>query len=201
MKFTVTKKKTKQGSSAPSDSANPPSSRSSDGFLVDIPDTVVARPPTHGELFDVTIERQGHKKTVKAAFLGDGDSLLIGTRVVRIPANFHAGKKGSYRFQLGEVSTPQTLILKPVRPVEPKKSAGSLGGGPLKSPMTGKVLAVNVSDGASVKEGDVLLTIEAMKMENRIVAECDGTVKALHAKPGMAVTTGEILLTVEPTPT
>lgn len=195
MKFTVKMALSKAGNDASKETQpTPPQGE----YVVEIPDAVVAHPPARGEPFDVKVDDNGTKSTLKASFLGDGESLLIGTRVVRLPSNFHTGKRGLYRFRLGEVASPRSLSVLAVRPVEPKKTAASLGGGPLKSPMTGKVLAVNVAEGAAVKEGDVLLTIEAMKMENRIVAECDGTVKTLQAKAGSAVTTGEILLTVEP---
>jgi biotin carboxyl carrier protein len=168
-------------------------------FVIDIPDSVVARPPAPGERFVVLVTPEGAPaEALEAAFIGDGESLLLGTRVVRLPTRFVTGKRGIHRFRLGEVATARSLLVTPVRPVEPKKSAASLGGGPLKSPMTGKVLAVNVADGALVKEGEVLVVIEAMKMENRIIAECDGKVKGVLAKPGTAVTTGEVLLTVEP---
>ena len=80
--------------------------------------------------------------------------------------------------------------------VEPKKIASSQGGGDLKSPMTGKILAVNIQNGSKVLEGEVLLTIEAMKMENRIVAECTGTIQNIKIAPGKAVTSGDVLLTL-----
>jgi biotin carboxyl carrier protein len=198
MKFTV---KIALPNTANDVSKNPdPQSPLSDSgeFVVELPEAVVAHPPARGESFDVKVSEKGKTTSLKAMFLGDGESVLVGTRIVRLPTNFHAGKRGLYRFRLGEVASPRSLLVRAVRPVEPKKTAASLGGGPLKSPMTGKVLMVNVSEGSAVKEGDVLLTIEAMKMENRIVAECDGMVKALQAKAGSAVTTGEVLLTVEP---
>ena len=63
------------------------------------------------------------------------------------------------------------------------------------SPMPGTVLSVNVSVGASVKAGDILLILEAMKMENEIVAPCDGTVRQIAAK-GSSVATDELLAVV-----
>lgn len=61
--------------------------------------------------------------------------------------------------------------------------------------MPGTVLSVNVSVGASVKAGDILLILEAMKMENEIVAPCDGTVRQIAAK-GSSVATDELLAVV-----
>ena len=165
-------------------------------FEIEIPESVLTRPPAPGEFFEVRLA--GAKAPLRAAFLGDGESILVGTQVVRLPRSFQAGKRGAFRFRFGAAGAPRTLNVTPVRPVEPKRTAASLGGGPLKSPMTGKVLAVNAAEGGTVKEGDVLVVIEAMKMENRILCECDGTVRSVSAKPGQAVATGDVLLVVEP---
>ena len=175
-------------------------------YTVEIPDSVLTRPPARGEPFEVRLhpasggdaDKAQAPLALPATFLGDGESLLIGTDVVRIPMRFHEGKRDTFRFRLGGSLSPRGLQVSIVRPVEPKKSVAALGGGPLKSPMTGKVLSVNAVEGATVKEGDVLLIIEAMKMENRVVAECDGTVRSVRAKAGTAVTSGEILLSIEP---
>jgi pyruvate carboxylase subunit B len=66
------------------------------------------------------------------------------------------------------------------------------------SRMQGMVLAVKVKVGDKVKEGDVLLTIEAMKMQNNIVAEYNGTVKEVLTYQGEVVNAGNLLMVVEP---
>ncbi len=63
------------------------------------------------------------------------------------------------------------------------------------APMPGNILDVKVRDGASVKEGDILCVLEAMKMENDILAPHDGRVTVLASK-GMVVDTGDPLFTV-----
>ena len=62
--------------------------------------------------------------------------------------------------------------------------------------MPGTILKVNVEKGASVKKGDVLLVLEAMKMENDIQAPADGTVIAVQATKGASVETGAPLVTI-----
>ena len=60
--------------------------------------------------------------------------------------------------------------------------------------MPGTVLAFKVTQGQSVRQGDVLLILEAMKMENEIVAPANGTVAALRVAQGAAVNTGDALV-------
>ena len=62
--------------------------------------------------------------------------------------------------------------------------------------MPGNILKVNVSVGQSVGQGDVLVVLEAMKMENEIMAPCDGTVTSVAAAKGAAVESGALLCTI-----
>ena len=64
------------------------------------------------------------------------------------------------------------------------------------SPLPGNVLQVKVSVGQTVKAGDVLVIIEAMKMENEVAAPCDGVVKQIVAEKGAVVATGDTLLVI-----
>ena len=64
------------------------------------------------------------------------------------------------------------------------------------SPMPGTILSVNVSAGQAVKAGDVLMVLEAMKMENDITAPCDGTVKQLLVSKGSTVNTDDVLVVI-----
>lgn len=71
-----------------------------------------------------------------------------------------------------------------------------LAGG-LEAPMPGKVIAVNVAPGKTVKKGDELLVVEAMKMENAIRAPRDGTIKSVAARVGDMVGPGMVLVELE----
>ena len=62
--------------------------------------------------------------------------------------------------------------------------------------MPGNILDVKVAAGASVKAGDVLVILEAMKMENEIVANVGGTVKEIRTKEGDSVNTGDVLVVI-----
>lgn len=66
----------------------------------------------------------------------------------------------------------------------------------IEAPMQGKVLDVVVSVGTKVKAGETLIMIEAMKMENPIVAPCDGTVTSISINKGDMVDGGDLLATI-----
>lgn len=70
------------------------------------------------------------------------------------------------------------------------------GGETVSSPMPGTILSVNVTNGATVKKGDVLMVLEAMKMENEIMSPCDGTVTSVNVTKGAAVETGAVLCVI-----
>lgn len=80
----------------------------------------------------------------------------------------------------------------------PKKAApaGKQGAVKINAPMPGKILAVKLQAGASVKKGDVILILEAMKMENEIVASEDGNVASINVAVGQTVEAGDVLATL-----
>ena len=69
-------------------------------------------------------------------------------------------------------------------------------GEPVNAPMPGTILKVNVTQGQAVKSGDVLCILEAMKMENEIMAPKDGTVTQVVVSKGATVDTGAPLLVI-----
>ncbi len=75
-------------------------------------------------------------------------------------------------------------------------AAFSVSGMPVTAPLPGNILAINVQKGDKVKAGDVLVIIEAMKMENEVLAPCDGLVKEILTSKGAVVATGNILLVI-----
>ncbi|MFZ2512121.1 MAG: biotin/lipoyl-containing protein, partial [Gordonia sp. (in: high G+C Gram-positive bacteria)] len=64
-------------------------------------------------------------------------------------------------------------------------------------PMQGTVVKVAVAEGDTVAAGDLVLVLEAMKMENPVTAHKDGTVTGLSVEPGAAVTQGTVLLEIK----
>lgn len=69
-------------------------------------------------------------------------------------------------------------------------------GEPVKSPMPGNILKINVTQGQQVSEGDVIMILEAMKMENEIVATRGGTIAQIAVSKGAVVETGAVLAVI-----
>ena len=76
------------------------------------------------------------------------------------------------------------------------KAAPAPAAAPAAAPMPGTILAVNVQNGAAVKKGDVLMVLEAMKMENEIICPCDGTIASVNTAKGSSVETGAVLCVI-----
>ena len=74
--------------------------------------------------------------------------------------------------------------------------AATGAGKTIKSPLPGIIISVDVKEGQAVKRGQKVAVIEAMKMENDILAECDGTVTAVHARKGDSVLEGADIVTI-----
>ena len=74
------------------------------------------------------------------------------------------------------------------------KAAGA--GATIKSPLPGIIISVDVKEGQAVKRGQKVAVIEAMKMENDILAEADGTVTAIHVNKGDSVLEGADIVTI-----
>ena len=91
---------------------------------------------------------------------------------------------------------PQQAAPAPAAPAPAPAPAASGGAGDVISPMPGTVLRLNVNNGDTVASGDVILILEAMKMENEIVAPCAGKV-TLKVTAGETVDTDALLAVVE----
>jgi biotin carboxyl carrier protein len=92
-------------------------------------------------------------------------------------------------------AAPKAAPAPAAAPAAPK-AAGKAGAVAVKAPMPGNVIKVNVKPGDAVKKGDVLVVLEAMKMENDICAPADGTVASVEAAKGSTVETDAVLVTL-----
>lgn len=111
---------------------------------------------------------------------------------------FHVNVNGtSYEVQIEEIQ-PGAAKAAPAVPLAPPAPPAPISAGreALHAPMPGTILSVAVKAGDAVKKGQLLLVLEAMKMENEIVAPQDGTVTNVAVAQGNTVSAGDLLLTI-----
>ena len=91
-----------------------------------------------------------------------------------------------------KAETPKAAPAAPAAaPKAAAPKAASAGATAVNAPLPGNILKVKATQGSAVKKGDLLCVLEAMKMENEILAPADGTVTAVYAKEGTSVNTGD----------
>jgi len=112
------------------------------------------------------------------------------------------GKTYEFTVRNGQVLEgrhPLDLEVRRARPVLERSAAhGRKKDGKVKPPMPGKVVEVKVKEGQAVAEGDVLLVLEAMKMQNDLKSPLAGTVKRVHVQDGTNVEASTVLVEIEP---
>ncbi len=106
------------------------------------------------------------------------------------------GTKYEVTVELKEEAPAAPAPVKEEKAEEEAAAPAAGNGAAVNSPMPGTILDVRVTQGQSVKKGDVLFILEAMKMENEIMAPADGTVSAVSVKKGDAVASGAALCSI-----
>ncbi len=104
----------------------------------------------------------------------------------------------AYEVEIEDITgaAPVAPVAAPAPAATPAPAAPA-GGEPITSPMPGNILAVNVSAGDAVKKGQVLMILEAMKMENEIMCPRDGKVVSVAVNKGASVESGTLLCTIQ----
>ncbi len=112
-----------------------------------------------------------------------------------------------YKVELEQKAAPTIKVATPKPAAAPSTASGekviakpaakaAAGGTPVKAPLPGVVLDINVTVGQEVKAADTVITLEAMKMENAIKAGVDGKVAAVNVAKGDSVLEGAVLVTI-----
>ena len=102
-------------------------------------------------------------------------------------------------YELAAPAAPAPVAAAPVAAAAPAAAAAPVAvaaGEPVKSPMPGNILKINVTQGQQVNEGDVIMVLEAMKMGNEIVATRSGTIAQIAVSKGAVVETGAVLAVI-----
>ena len=130
--------------------------------------------------YKVTLNKRTYEVEVEA-----GKAMLIDEYEAYAPAPAAA-----------PVAAAPVAAAAPAAPAPAPAAAALAAGEVVKSPMPGNILKINVSQGQAVKEGDVLIVLEAMKMENEIVAPKAGSVAQIAVSKGQVVETGTPLVVI-----
>ena len=105
------------------------------------------------------------------------------------------------QYKVEMADAPAAPVQQPVAPVQAAQAqtlaaVASAAGKPVVSPLPGVIIAVKVNVGDVVKAGQTVAVLEAMKMENDIQAECDGTVTAVKVVKGDSVLEGAVIVII-----
>ena len=102
-----------------------------------------------------------------------------------------------YEIELEELigTAPAPAAAAPAAPAP--AAAAPEGGEQVTAPMPGTILSINVAAGDTVKRGQVLMILEAMKMENEIMCPCDGKIASVNTSKGAAVESGTLLCVIQ----
>lgn len=102
------------------------------------------------------------------------------------------GKKAAPVLKPQSISVPAA----PVQKQKPKPES-NISDNNVIAPMPGTILAINAKEGDQVNAGDVIVVLEAMKLENNLNTQISGTVKAIHTNVGASVNPGDVLVEIE----
>lgn len=130
---------------------------------------------------------------VKAIYVESGKNVMQDDKLVDLETVATAAPVAAPAPKPAAAPAPAPKAEAPKAAPAPKADVPA-GGKKVTSPLPGSVIKVLVSEGQAVRKGDTLLTLESMKMENAIMAECDGTVSKIVVSAGQTVMQEDLLL-------
>ena len=111
--------------------------------------------------------------------------------------DFHEVKAAAPAVKAAPAPVAAPKAAAPAAAAAPAPAEVSAGDTAVNSPMPGKIVKIVAADGQTVKKGDVLMILEAMKMQNEIIAPVDGIVKSVNVAANQSVKTNEILAVIK----
>ena len=159
----------------------------------------------NGELREVSLGSDGvrYEGQLLPVELGDPEGtpirvVTIGNEIYRVVVQKREGR-GNYTIWVNGHRFDAEALDERTRTIRElsKAAEGPAGPAPVKAPMPGLIVRVNVQVGDEVQAGQGVVVMEAMKMENELRASGAGRVKAVHASPGTAVEKGALLVELE----
>lgn len=111
---------------------------------------------------------------------------------------YHVNVNGNdYEVAIELISESEAKATTSQKAIESLPTTSSLGGEKITSPMPGNILNINVAAGDVVKKGQILMILEALKMENEIMSPIDGTIVSIHTTKGATVESGTLLCVIK----
>lgn len=145
---------------------------------------VLEREPSDGKNFSIKVG----DKTYQVELGKIERNITSSIRVNSIP----------FKFELKSPLAPKIQIVPPTAAsVQVQRTTRSQGEGVVVAPMAGRIVSIKVKKGDSVKTGDVLCVLEAMKMENEIASPKNGVVEDIKVEEGKAVNEGDVLMLIK----
>ena len=137
----------------------------------------------------ITSEYEG---TIKSVLVQPGQNVMQDDKLVEIETVAVAAAPAAAPVAPKAAPAPQPAPA--AAPAAPKAAEAPAGGKKVVSPLPGSIIKVAVTEGQAVKRGDLLLTLESMKMENQVLADFDGTVTKIAVTAGQNVMQDDLLV-------
>ncbi len=155
-------------------------------------------------IIDLTKTIKHSSELVEFEFSAIGENKIIDNKSVyirKLAGNYYCSFNNKSWRKLARQHVPKKIlnvnrVFDHYRGYKPS-GLSSGASGDLLTQMPGKVVKINVKEGDTVKAGDCVLILEAMKMENEIKTSVEGTVKSIHVKEGDALDSGVLMIEIE----